>query len=108
MKRKLAKVKPINPKRRKKAKKRLEIVTKCDHCGKSIGQTCARTDGSAVIAGGENVIPGKINGKWMFYCCLPCAEVATELKSVVWCHGDSMVELLKKERAWRKKAGNES
>jgi hypothetical protein len=72
-KRKIAKAKPLHPKRRKKkAKKGPELVDKCDHCGKGLGRTCARTSGSAICAAGVGVPVRSYRGKWMFFCSNDC------------------------------------
>jgi hypothetical protein len=72
----------MNPKGRRKAKPKVELVTKCDHCGKRFGNTPsgmthARTANSAVIATSINgiVVRCDTKGRWSFYCCHECAEV---------------------------------
>jgi hypothetical protein len=89
MKRRIAKVKPISPRRRKKKQKSPETVDTCDHCGKPLGRTCARTDGSAISAGGEGIIAGKIQGKWMFFCSMSCASDGTGDMAGKWVCGKS-------------------
>ncbi len=66
----------------KKKKEVVELVTKCDQCGKLLGRTCARTSMSGVTAGGCDISvifpKGHINkrlvDKVMFFCCLECLE----------------------------------
>lgn len=81
-KRKIAKVKPMNPRRRKKKEKAPELVSNCDFCGrpfsdKPLGMTHARTVNSAIIAQsltGLSVMGRE--GKWMFYCDDNCMRKA--------------------------------
>ncbi len=64
----------------KKKKEVVELVTKCDQCGKLLCRTCARTSMSGIIAGGCGVSVMFVNGhinkrpidKVMFFCCLEC------------------------------------
>lgn len=80
--RKIAKVKPLNPKRRKKAKKAPELVSECDYCGKPfsdkpLGMTHARTVNSALLAHAITGLSVKEHeGKWMFYCDDDCMRKA--------------------------------
>jgi ribosomal protein L24E len=75
-KRKIAKAKPLHPKRRKKkAKKGPELVDKCDHCGNDLGRTCARTTGSAVCAAGVGLAVDRLDGKLLFFCSSLCRDV---------------------------------
>jgi hypothetical protein len=75
MKRRIAKVKPISPGRRKKKQKSPETVDACDHCGAPLGRTCARTDGSAgVIAPSMGLSTRKRqDGLWLIFCKEDCA-----------------------------------
>ena len=85
----IAKPKPLNPKRRKKAVKGPELVSNCDHCGRVL-RTCARTVGSAVLANIDGVIAGEIEGKWMFFCSKACAIKESGDRAGKWaCGSDS-------------------
>ncbi len=63
---------------KKKAEmKAAELVERCDHCGKPLGRTCARTTGSAVCALNEGLVVRSavgFAGPWAFFCCKDCAE----------------------------------
>ena len=65
---------------KRKTKKQPEVVTKCDNCGKDLGRTCCRTDGSAACAAGDGITvksclcgnpPLKLP---KFYCCKECSS----------------------------------
>ena len=66
----------------KKKKEQVELVTKCDRCGKSLNRTCARTSMSGVCAGGCGISVMFVNGhinkrpidKVMFFCCPECLK----------------------------------
>lgn len=83
----LAKRRPkIGHRSRPKKNAAPEIVTKCDHCGKPLGRTCARTAGSFVCAVGDgipstvkyDIAPndGKTVAEYHFYCSSGCREAA--------------------------------
>jgi len=54
----------------------IEIVERCDKCGKPLRRFCIRTAGSAACAAGDGVsvthlsVSGK--EKWYFFCCEQC------------------------------------
>ena len=66
----------------KKKKEVVELVTKCDQCGKSLNRTCARTNMSGIAAGGCGVsvmfanahINKRIIDKTMFFCNQECLK----------------------------------
>jgi len=72
MKRRISKAKPMNPRGRKKAVKGPELVDRCDNCGKPLGRTNARTVGSAVCAGGEDIKTHVSNEFIGFFCGGEC------------------------------------
>ena len=75
----IAKPKPLNPKRRKKAVKGPELVSNCDHCGKAfsdkpLGRTYARTKNSAgVLAPSNGLVARKHHDVWFIFCNGHCA-----------------------------------
>ncbi len=56
----------------KKKKEVVELVTKCDQCGKSLGRTCARTDQSGICAGAEGIFTIGRHSDIKFFCSLDC------------------------------------
>jgi hypothetical protein len=86
LKRRLAKPKPMSPKCRKKKQPKVELVSKCDHCGKPFGRTkagmtYARTECSVGIMGVSNgLYASKSSGRWELFCSLECRKAATSLK----------------------------
>jgi len=80
MKRRIAKVKPMNPKQRKKKAKGPELVRECDNCGKAfgdnpLGMTHARIGPSGVIAAGMGLVTRKRpDGFILFFCNEECRD----------------------------------
>lgn len=70
--RRIAKPRPMNPKGRKKKKPKVELVLKCDYCGKPLDRTCARTIGSVVCAGGVGIKTYVDGGSLSFFCSAEC------------------------------------
>ena len=66
----------FNKKRRtKKQKPKVELVTTCDQCGRSLGRTCARTDGSAACASGCGIeVVRSVSSAPRFFCCRKCVR----------------------------------
>ncbi len=75
----------------KKKKEQVELVTKCDQCGKSLGRTSSRTMGSGVCAGGCGISVMFVNGhinkrsidKVMFFCCQECLKKFNESIDII-------------------------
>ena len=51
-----------------KTKPEDEIVTQCDACGKPLGRSCVRTNGSSVCAAAAGIAVVRHEGK-IAYCC---------------------------------------
>jgi len=63
----------FNKKRRiKKQKPKVELVTTCDQCGRSLGRTCARTVNSGICAKAEGIVSHLIGGAVTFFCSREC------------------------------------
>ncbi len=58
--------------RTKKKKEVIEIVTKCDQCGKLLNRTCARTNMSAICAMAEGIRVLRSRGVLYFFCSWHC------------------------------------
>ena len=71
--RRLAKVKPLNPKRRKKKVKGPELVRQCDCCGKKFKVTYARIETSALFAYSRGNVFRKRDGVICIFCDDNCA-----------------------------------
>lgn len=57
----------------KKKKKVLEVVTKCDGCGKKLSRTCARTEGSMACAEGCGIFTKRYTNVMIkFFCSKEC------------------------------------
>lgn len=57
----------------------VEVVHSCDGCGKSLGRSCLRTEGSAMCAASEGIVartPKQTGSSWKFYCGHVCADAA--------------------------------
>ena len=65
--------KRISVKRTPKKKLEVELVTECDGCGKPLGRTCVRTNGSAACARGAGLRTKYFfGGRIEFYCPVRC------------------------------------
>lgn len=55
----------------------VEVVELCDRCGSPLGRSCLRTEGSAMCAAGEGIVPKspkETGSSWKFYCGHACAN----------------------------------